>query len=151
MKKSSILLAAALSLAACGGNAQKRADKTAVKNATAVPDGHNAESSLDYEGTYTGTLPAADCPGIQMRLTLLPDGTYDLHAKYIDRDKEFDQKGAYAVRENLLTLTPADGERIQYFKVEENRLRLLDADKQPVEGALSDYYVLNKTIIRWIK
>lgn len=151
MKKSLILLAAALSLAVCCGKAPKRGDKTAAKNATAVPDGHNAESSLDYEGTYTGTLPAADCPGIQMRLTLLTDGTYDLHAKYIDRDTEFDEKGAYAVRENLLTLTPADGERIQYFKVEENRLRLLDADKQPVEGALSEYYVLNKTIIRWIK
>lgn len=145
MKKSLILLAAALSLAACGGNAQKRADKTAAKTETAVPDMHNAETSLDYEGTYTGTVPAADCPGIEMRLTLRPNGTYDLHAKYIDRDAAFDENGAYSVRGNLLTLTPADGERIQYFKVEENRIRMLDADKQLVEGALSENYVLHKT------
>lgn len=145
MKKSLMLLAAALSLAACGGRAQKKADKTAAKTETAVPDMHNAETSLDYEGTYTGTVPAADCPGIEMRLTLRPDGTYDLHTKYIDRDAAFDEKGAYSVRENLLTLTPADGERIQYYQVEENRVRMLDADKQPVEGALAENYVLHKT------
>lgn len=31
---------------------------------------HNAENSLDYDGTYTGTFPAADCPGINMTLTI---------------------------------------------------------------------------------
>ena len=51
---------------------------------------HNAETSLDYLGVYKGTLPAADCPGIETTLTLAPDGSYALHLKYIDRDSEFD-------------------------------------------------------------
>ena len=73
------------------------------------------------------------------------DGTFDLHMKYIDRDAEFDTKGGYSVRGNLLTLTPENGEGVEYYKVEENRLRRLDAEKQPVTGALADNYTLQKT------
>ena len=78
-------------------------------------------------------------------LTLAPDGSYALHLKYIDRDSEFDEKGVFTVKENLLTLTPSEGGQPQYYKVEENRLRRLDAEKQPVTGALADNYVLQKT------
>ena len=86
-----------------------------------------------------------DCPGIETTLTLAPDGSYALHLKYIDRDSEFDEKGAFTVKENLLTLTPSEGGQPQYYKVEENRLRRLDAEKQPVTGALADNYTLQKT------
>ena len=105
---------------------------------------HDAESSLAYQGTYTGVFPAADCPGIDMRLTLKKDGTYSLHMKYLDRDSEFDEKGAYKAKGNLLTLTPMDGQP-EYYKAEENQVRKLDADKQPVTGALAENYVLKKT------
>ena len=123
MKESLLILAAALAMVSCGGNAQQKA-------ATA--------------GTQQ-TTPAADCPGIETTLTLAPDGSYALHLKYIDRDSEFDEKGAFTVKENLLTLTPSEGGQPQYYKVEENRLRRLDAEKQPVTGALADNYTLQKT------
>lgn len=145
MKKTLILAATALLLASCNGNARKKAEKTAAETRSEVPDMHTAETSLDYRGTYIGTFPAADCPGIKMRLTLKPDGVYELHMKYIDRDTEFDEKGAYQVEGNLLTMTPAEGGQVEYYKVEENRLRRLDADKQPVTGALAENYVLQKT------
>ena len=106
MKESLLILAAALAMVSCGGNAQQKA-------ATAG--------------------------------TLAPDGSYALHLKYIDRDSEFDEKGAFTVKENLLTLTPSEGGQPQYYKVEENRLRRLDAEKQPVTGALADNYTLQKT------
>ena len=146
MKKNVLILAAALALVACGGNAPKKKAAAETQTTTAAaPDMHTAETSLDYLGTYEGTLPAADCPGIQTTLTLAPDGSYALHLKYIDRDSEFDEKGAFTVKENLLTLTPSEGGQPQYYKVEENRLRRLDAEKQPVTGALADNYVLQKT------
>ena len=146
MKKNVLILAAALALVACGGNAPKKKAAAETQTTTAAaPDMHTAETSLDYLGTYEGTLPAADCPGIQTTLTLNPDGTYELHMKYIDRDAEFDTKGGYSVRGNLLTLTPENGEEVEYYKVEENRLRRLDADKQPVTGPLDENYVLKKT------
>ena len=145
MKSGILILAAAALLAACGGNTQKKAAAGGTETVAGMPDMHTAETSLDYQGTYAGTLPAADCPGIETRLTLKKDGTYALHLKYIDRDSEFDEKGAFTVKENLLTLTPSEGGQPQYYKVEENRLRRLDADKQPVTGPLDENYVLKKT------
>ena len=145
MKSGILILAAAALLAACGGNTQKKAASGGAETVAEAPDMHTAETSLDYQGTYAGTLPAADCPGIETRLTLKKDGTFNLHMKYIDRDAEFDTKGGYSVRGNLLTLTPENGEEVEYYKVEENRLRRLDADKQPVTGPLDENYVLKKT------
>ena len=137
MKESLLILAAALVMVSCGGNAQQKAATAGTQQTTAAaPDMHNAETSLDY---------LADCPGIETTLTLAPDGSYALHLKYIDRDSEFDEKGAFTVKENLLTLTPSEGGQPQYYKVEENRLRRLDAEKQPVTGALADNYTLQKT------
>ena len=145
MKSGILILAAAALLAACGGNTQKKAASGGAETVAEAPDMHTAETSLDYLGVYKGRLPAADCPGIETTLTLAPDGSYALHLKYIDRDSEFDEKGAFTVKENLLTLTPSEGGQPQYYKVEENRLRRLDAEKQPVTGALADNYVLQKT------
>ena len=145
MKERLLILAAALAMVSCGGTAQQKAATAGTQQTTAAaPDMHNAETSLDYLGVYKGTLPAADCPGIETTLTLAPDGSYALHLKYIDRDSEFDEKGAYKVKGNLLTLTPMDGQP-EYYKVEENQVRKLDADKQPVTGALAENYVLKKT------
>ena len=145
MKKNVLILAVALALVACGGNAQRKAATAdSQETVAAAPDMHTAETSLDYLGTYEGTLPAADCPGIQTTLTLDPDGTYTLHMEYIDRDAEFDEKGVFSVKENLLTLTQLDDGSEEYYKVEENRLRMLDAEKQPVTGALAENYVLQK-------
>ena len=115
MKESLLILAAALAMVSCGGNAQQKVATAGTQQTTAAaPDMHNAETSLDYLGVYKGTLPAADCPGIETTLTLAPDGSYALHLKYIDRDSEFDEKGAFTVKENLLTLTPSEGGQPQY-------------------------------------
>ena len=79
MKSGILILAAAALLAACGGNTQKKAAAGGTETVAGMPDMHTAETSLDYQGTYAGTLPAADCPGIETRLTLKKDGTFDLH------------------------------------------------------------------------
>ena len=144
MKSGILILAAAALLAACGGNTQKKAASGGAETVAEAPDMHTAETSLDYQGTYAGTLPAADCPGIETRLTLKKDGTFDLHMKYIDRDAEFDETGVFTVKENLLTLAQLDDGSEEYYKIEENRLRMLDAEKQPVTGALAENYVLQK-------
>lgn len=146
MKKTVLPLAATLMLVACGGNVPKKtaADGTQA-TAAAASDMHNAENALDYPGTYEGTLPAADCPGIQTTLTLDPDGAYSLHRKYVDREAQSDEQGRYTVEGNLLTLYPDEGEPTDSYRVEENRLRMLDAGKKPVTGALAEHYVLKKT------
>ena len=90
-------------------------------------DSHNAENSLDYQGKYSGTLPAADCPGIKTVLTLYHDSSYTMSMGYIDRDTKYNETGAYTVEGNLLTLT-SNGQS-QYYKIGENKLTKLDANK----------------------
>ncbi len=135
-----ILAAAAVALASCGGNAPRRSAQQ--ETGAFKPDIHNAETSLDYRGTYRGVLPAADCPGIETTLTLKPDGTYSLHEEYLERDARFDAEGAYTLHGNLLTL---EGSDTTWYKVEENRLRRLTTDRKEVEGPLAEHYVLRKT------
>lgn len=140
MRTRILILAAAALMAACGGNAGRKAATTAD-----APDMHTAENALDYAGIYKGTLPAADCPGIAVTLTLNGDGTYTEHNEYLERATTFDEAGAYRVDGNMLILTPADGENAFYYKIEEGRLRQLDGDKQVIEGPLAEYFILTKT------
>ena len=93
MKKIIILACSCFLLAACGNSAKTNKSTSADSTATQTVDIHNAETSLDYEGTYKGVFPAADCPGIETTLTLNADKTFALHSVYIDRDSSFDEKG----------------------------------------------------------
>ena len=141
MKNILLILAAAIMLTACGGNSRQ-------KTTAGVPDMHNAENALDYQGTYKGVFPAADCPGIEIELTLHNDNTYTMNSSYMDRSEEpIQQTGNYTVKGNLLPLRSKVGIGLpapEYYKVEENRLRRLNAKKQPITGELADQYVLTK-------
>ena len=134
MKKIFILVCSCALLAACNNSAKTNKSAGADSTSIEVTDIHNAENSLDYEGTYKGVFPAADCPGIETTLTLNPDKTFSLHSVYI---------GTYTLKDNLLTLNEEGGE-VSYYKVVETHLRKLTMDKQEITGELADHYVLNK-------
>lgn len=141
MKKIFIAASLCLFLSACGNKTQST--QTTPTDSTEVTDMHNAENSLDIEGTYAGTLPAADCPGIKTTLTLNSDRTFTLISDYIDRkDATYTEKGSYALKDNLLTLTFENDQ--QYYKVGENTLTRLNRDKQEITGDLAPYYILQK-------
>ena len=117
----------------------------AVDSTTTVPDMHTSENALDWDGTYKGVIPCADCPGIETELTLREDKTYSLSVLYQDREKKptvtqgsftFDPTGS------IITLDKA-GNHSQY-KVKEGCLAMLDADGKEIEGGLKTNYVLNK-------
>ena len=133
---------ACLLIAACNSN-KKSTDNTTIAADTEVTDMHNAENALDYDGTYTGTFPAADCPGINITLTLNKDKTFTLVSEYIDRkDATFTDKGNYTIEGNLITLQ--NGTEKNYYKVGENTLTALDRDKQEITGELAEHYILHK-------
>lgn len=44
--------------------------------AEGLSDEHNAHNSLSYAGIYEGTIPCADCPGIDVVITLDYEGNH---------------------------------------------------------------------------
>lgn len=140
MKKLFVLVCACLLITSCNSN-KNNADDSA--NATEAVDMHNAENSLDYAGVYTGTFPAADCPGIKTTLTIKKNNNFELVSDYIDRpNATFKDFGTYSVDGNIMTLV--NGNDKQYYKVGENTLTALDQDKQAITGELAEHYILHK-------
>jgi copper homeostasis protein (lipoprotein) len=89
--------------------------------------------------TYTGAPPCADCPGIQLTVTLLPDSTFRLRQVYQERTARFHSLGRWSVEENGSRLvlrggTPAP----QLFEiVGADSLRPLDAQGRPIQSQQS--------------
>lgn len=121
MYRKIIIALAALAAVACGGN-------------TAKP----------VAGNYAGTIPAADCPGIAVSLTLSEDGSYESRSEYLGRDAVFREYGRYTVEGERLTLYPDEGEAGASYRIEPERLRMLDRTGERIEGALADHYVLTR-------
>ncbi|HEX3435605.1 MAG TPA: copper resistance protein NlpE N-terminal domain-containing protein [Pseudacidobacterium sp.] len=92
---------------------------------------HTSQNSLDWAGVYEGVLPCADCPGIRIRLTLNPDGTFERVMQYLDRQVPAETaKGRFTWQAsgNAITLDEhADG---QQYSVGEGRLSLLYRDNR---------------------
>lgn len=116
------------------------ADSVAVEK---MSDGHDASNALDVTGVYKGTLPAADCPGIDVTLELKADGTFKSVYDYQERDASFENQGTYALEQNML-VTVGEENDSTFYKVEENRLRQLDGERQVIPGEIGKHYVLTK-------
>jgi len=144
-----IILTLFVAVISCGHGAKKvtpvpeKADANLVIPAT---DQHNASNSLDWQGTYRGTLPCADCEGIETELTINQDNTYELKTSYLGKgDQTFEEKGTFSWNEagNTITLSEAKNRPSQYF-VAENKVIQLDMAGNKITGSLSEYYILKK-------
>jgi len=108
--------------------------------------GDNSMNALDWEGTYVGTLPCADCEGIETELTINYDGTYSYKTTYLGKETEAEEvTGTFQCDENgsVITLAGLDGAPGKY-KVGENRIWHLDMEGKQIEGDLADRYILTK-------
>lgn len=133
-----------LSFNGCGNNNKNARNND---NPPAVADAaHNSRNSLDYEGTYTGTMPCADCSGIDVELTLKGDD-YTLKTTYQGKEdmgqNSFTETGKYAwnTSGSIITL---NNDNSQQYQVGENILFALDQNGQRVTGNLADMYILKK-------
>lgn len=45
-------------------------------------------SVKEMSGTYEGTLPCADCPGLKTLVTFNSDGTFHMEETYLERSEE---------------------------------------------------------------
>ena len=124
-------LLAALLLAAC----QPAPD-------TAPAAGSQGFDVRAFAGRFEGTLPCADCPGIDSRLELRADGSYSQRDSYRGRDASFDASGTWTVEDggSRLRLHPDDEGGVDrlYGIVSNDALEMLSADGRPPDSGL-DY------------
>ncbi|WP_169447736.1 copper resistance protein NlpE [Luteimonas mephitis] len=154
------LCAAALALAACKPSSDTAAPADAMAPSEAVApeaahdtatdvlkevDNSPAPEGLDvraFAGSFKGTLPCADCPGIDSTIELKADGSYATHDVYQERDASFDSTGTWTVEEagKRIRLDPNSKDEVDrlYEVVSNDELRMLDGDGKAIESGL-DY------------
>ena len=138
MKKLLMFAAVMAALASCQSNNKKNVE-------TAMTDSLANEPVMEVEEIYTGTLPAADGPGIDYVLTLGVatngiDTLYTLDMTYLDaegpgKNVTFSNKGKKQQIHKVVNkkpktavkLTPDNGEQPMYFVVvNDTTLRLVN-------------------------
>ena len=142
-------MAAAVALTtSCNGKKTVSAD--ADHDSTSVADTTVAGENVDLTtvaGTYEGTLPAADCPGIKTVLTINADSTYELKQDYIDRKDGHDEaSGVLQVIDGnvLMLVRPSSGEHTFYKVKDSKSVVMTDSLGNEAEGEMAKLYVLTK-------
>ena len=82
---------------------------------TTVPDMHHARIALDWDGTYTGTIPSASGSGYQTTLILQRNGRYTLLQDIEHQGKR------YAERSNGRFTWDKQGSTIQLARKDDNQ------------------------------
>lgn len=120
-------------------------DSTSVVDTTATDDNYVDLAAIS--GTYEGTLPAADCPGIKTVLTIKADSTYQLQQDYIDKKNGHDEaSGVFKVLDGkrLMLVRPSSGEQTYYKVKDNNSIVMTDSLGVEPEGETAKLYVLKK-------
>ncbi|WP_310380110.1 copper resistance protein NlpE [Flavobacterium sp.] len=108
---------------------------------------HSASNALDWEGTYKGIVPCADCEGIQTTITLNKNLTYVLTTVYLgkenDAESELNGKFFWNADGLKIVLEGIENAPNQYF-VGENKLFQLDMKGNRITGNLAKNYQLQK-------
>ena len=143
MKMKKLILAMALVVAllstACSGGGNTA---PAPRETAATP------TDTAYCGTYQGTLPAADCPGIKTVLTIAADSTYTLSSQYIDRQAQpVVTSGVYHLKQGgklIELVTPSSGEKTYYKIKDAKSIVMTDSAGIEPQGPTAKFYVLKR-------
>lgn len=145
-KKMMFLAVAAVALmASCSG--KKTAPNVSEADSVNMAD-TTAAATVDLAavaGTYEGTLPAADCPGIKTVLTINADSTYELKQDYIDRPDGHDEaSGVFQVLDGgvLMLVRPSSGDHTFYKVKDATSIVMTDSLGNEPEGEMAKLYVL---------
>ena len=126
-----LAVAAIVMMASCSG--KKTVQNETSNDSTSIADTAAAGENVDLAavaGTYEGTLPAADCPGIK---TVLKDG-HD------------EASGVLQVLDGsvLMLVRPSSGEHTFYKVKDAKSVVMTDSLGNEPEGEMAKLYVLTK-------
>jgi copper homeostasis protein (lipoprotein) len=100
--------------------------------------GASPQTATEISGSFEGTLPCADCPGIEHRVDLFADRVYYMRTRYLEKtDGTFDYVGTWALASDGKTLALKGGrEEPLYFAWAEGgeKLTKLDLEGRPIES-----------------
>lgn len=140
-KKLLIGLASTLVLVLIGFYIYSENSSLSQKNQS--PSQVSSPSDIAQPITYKGTLPCADCPGLDTTITLNPDHTYEMTEIYQDRneDNPFVSKGDWTLETGtpqdpnaqVYALTDQNG-TTSYYLLDGNEITSLDSDKNPIDS-----------------
>lgn len=150
--KTKLIVLAISSLAILASCTGKKTTPNAADNdsANVVDTTASNKDNVDLTsvaGTYEGTLPAADCPGIKTVLTINTDSTYLLKQDYIDKKDGHDEaSGIFKVLDGkvIMLVRPSTGEQTFYKVKNANSIIMTDSMGVEPEGETAKLYVLKK-------
>lgn len=121
-----------------------------TKNGNYTLDSVDSKNTLNWPSVYNGTLPCADCPGIEVELILNQDETYQLSTVYLEKSKNvFKENGTFSwnANGNIITLN-IDGKPSpdHQYMIMESKIMKLDNKGNVISGALKENYILSKKI-----
>jgi uncharacterized lipoprotein NlpE involved in copper resistance len=104
------------------------------------------KASANFSGIFSGLIPCANCPGIEVTLSFNPDSSFIESMIYQERSSSFKDSGHWIkdgrmieVRYNNKKASP------RYFLIKsDSTIAWLDRDKREIEGPLKDHYILKK-------
>ena len=138
----------AITLTSCKKNTDEKKVEDAVETTDTSfqgQDEHTSQNSLDWSGTYQGTVPCADCEGIDLTLSLNEDGTFVEKLVYLGKeDNTFEHSGTFTWDETGSIIRLKQGDNVSQYKVKEGSLQGLDENGNPIEGPLASQYNLKK-------
>lgn len=156
--KNATLILASTCLFACNGTETDRSndihldDSLVSQEQTTPTDEQFHEEGLpdNIVGTYTGTLPCADCEGIETTIVINKDGSFKKSDQYITKkDIEqslFKDKGMidWNPKDSIITLiSTVEVSKLEY-KVGKDEINALNIDGNEVTGQLADKFTLTK-------
>jgi len=98
-----------------------------------------------YVGAYVGTVPCADCEGIQYRIQLGEDARFVSTSLYLGKASEpFRSEGEYSMDElGRIVLNPGTDDQ-QYLEPDAEGMWWLDSEGKRIEGNLAGHYRLTR-------
>ena len=143
-----IIIASSVMLLTVAMNSCKTSNNVKGKKSS-ISMSDNSKNSLDWEGTYSGIVPCADCQGIKIQLSLYANKTYRLTTQYMNEKMPKDTTTGtfqWSANGSIITLNGLNKKDFPvHYKIGENSLTQLDLNGNVITGDLAQNYVLEKT------